>query len=482
MRKGILGSLAALAAGAGMAWGQSGSLPTAPAGKSFVGGPEIVPVMGNTPAPIIPPSIPVGGGPGGFIPQAGPMYPPPANFSGIDPSSLPQVPSSAFLSPEAPHFWWGAEYLLYFVKSQPTRYPYVTTSSFQSAGRLNNPTTSILFTDSDVPYNISNGFRVNAGYFYDADRRTGFQLEGFVLQEKTKSFATASDAAGSPVLARPFINANTGLQSSIVIATPNGPGTGPIGQVGSISVDTSNQTYSPEGNFVLNLYRSCPEAGWGATVNMLLGLRYIQLEETLTIQSNSTFMNGTTLPPAFGTFPGVVGPFPSLVIIDNFRTLNQFYGGQIGFQSEFRNRRWSLLGNFKLGLGNMHSRVDIDGTTTAIRGLPNPSVMGSVRGGILANGQNIGREHNDRFAVVPEFGLTAGYSLTSRLTFTVGYNFLYLTNVIRPGEIVDPRVFPGLIPASNSFGQVAGVVPRNDNNRESDYFVQGASVGFLFRY
>jgi hypothetical protein len=478
MRKGILGSLAAVAAGAGMAWGQTGPLPTSPSGKSFVGGEQIIPVLGgnNTPGPIIPPSLPVGGGEGGMIPQAGPIYPPPANFSGIDPDSLPQVPFHGFSTPEAPHFWFGADYLLWVSKSQPLRYPLVTTSNAASQGRLNNPTTTTLFTDSDISYNFSNGFRVNGGFFWDVDRRTGFELGGFLLQEKTKSFFVNSDSIGVPVIARPFFDVTTRTQSSIPIALP--------GQFsGQLGIETSTQTYSIEGNYLLNLYRSCPGGLWGVNLNFLAGLRYIQLEEILVVQSQSVLLPGAALPAAFSVLPGQFGGLgnASFSIVDNFRALNQFYGGQLGLQSEFRKGRWSLSGNYKVALGNMHSRVDVEGVTSATRGRLNPTT-GSLRGGVLANAQNIGREHNDRFAVVPELNLVAGYNLTSHLTFTMGYNFLYLTNVIRPGEIAESRLNPGVIPASPSFGNAAGVLPRFNNLRETDFFVQGVSFGFLVRY
>ena len=483
MRKGILGSLAALAAGAGMAWGQSAStLPStsAKSGKAFVGGGEVVPVNGTVfpqPGPIIPPALPVPGGEGGVVPYAGPVYPPPANFQDLDPNSLPQIHGSLQgpLS-EAPLFWMNTDYLLYFVKSQPSRYPLVTTSNINSAGRLNNPTTTSLFAESAISYNITNGFRLTTGFFKDADRRSGFEFSGFLLQDKTKAFQAASDQAGSPVLARPFVNGDTGQQSSLVIASPN------VG-AGSITVATTTSNLGGEGNYVLNLFRSCPEASHAFSLNMLFGLRYLQLQENLSISSVTNILPGGVLPAAFGTFPAVFGGLgsPTLFISDNFRTLNSFYAGQLGLQSELRRGRWVFGGNYKLAFGDMHSRVDITGVTTATRGTFNP-ITGSIRGGLLANAQNEGRENNDRFALAPEINLNAGFQLTSHLLMTMGYNFLYMTNVVRPGEIVPAKVIPGLIPADPTFGATTGVLPRLNNFRESDFFLQGLNFGFTFRY
>jgi hypothetical protein len=478
MRKGFLGSIAALAAGAGLAWGQSASqLPNgSPTGQAHVGGSSLMPVSGNTPPPIIPPSFPLASGNGGAIPTGGPVYPPPAHFAGVDPSNLPEVPLNEG-GPEAPLFWMNADYLLYFVKSQPSRYPLVTTSNIASGGVLNQPTTTVLFGGSDISYNITNGFRVNGGYFRDSARRFGFEVGGFLMQEKTKTFTALSDAAGSPVLARPFVNVNTNAQSSLIITTPGV-------MSGGITVETTNQTWGGEGNFVLNLYRGCPGDSWNVSVNGIAGFRYVELEETLTISSSTNLLPGATFPAAFGVFPGILGPLgnqANLNITDNFRTLNQFYGGQLGLVSEIRTGKWSLLGTYKVAVGDVHTRVDVEGTTALGRG-QNNLVVGGVRGGLLANAQNVGRDLNDRFGVIPELNMALGYHITPCLTFTVGYNFLYMTNVVRPGEILEPRTQPGLIPASGNFGTVLGVLPRFDNFRESDYFLQGVSFGLSYRY
>src|SRR5688500_13272071 len=84
MRHGFLGSIAALAVGAGLAWGQGGGMP----GMPYPGSgnpsarPELLPVVGGSPvlAPgsTVPPSQGVG--------TDGPGYPPPAPFGLNDPS------------------------------------------------------------------------------------------------------------------------------------------------------------------------------------------------------------------------------------------------------------------------------------------------------------------------------------------------------------------------------------------------------------
>ena len=59
-------------------------------------------------------------------------------------------------------------------------------------------------------------------------------------------------------------------------------------------------------------------------------------------------------------------------------------------------------------------------------------------GGLLAlPGANIGRYTQSKFAVVPEAGVKIGYHLTPNLRLAVGYNFLYLSSVLRPGDQID---------------------------------------------
>ena len=63
---------------------------------------------------------------------------------------------------------------------------------------------------------------------------------------------------------------------------------------------------------------------------------------------------------------------------------------------------------------------------------PNGNATAFVRQG------NLGRYTTNRFIVVPEVGIEAGLYVTSHIRLAVGYNFLYMTDVARPGRQVDP--------------------------------------------
>src|SRR5262245_52194702 len=103
-----------------------------------------------------------------------------------------------------------------------------------------------------------------------------------------------------------------------------------------------------------------------------------------------------------------------------------------------------------------------------------------VPGGLLAvQGANTGRFEQTRFAVVPEIGVNLGYQLTTRMKVFVGYNFLYLSSAVRPGEVIDPRIDAARVP--NLLPPTAGAVPVAlrplPQLSTSGYYIQGINFG-----
>lgn len=413
MRKGLLGSVAALAAGAGAAWGQPPVAPVPPTGLPVVAPgapvgpppPVSAPVFGGLPshaipgnagfppAPAIlppgnfgPPGDPLGLGPvGGFGPPPGPMYPMPGPSGAQSyqpPPPLPNVrgedgrggPDIGYGS--APRLWFEGEYLLWFTKGQPINYPLVTTSAPTDAGVLGAASTLILSGQrSDLGYNAINGFRLSSGFFGDADRRFGFQMTGFLTERRAnvQEFGSLKNLSGIPTIARPFIDV-AGLQSTLVLSGPNfGPAT--------VRVSTTNQTWGVEPVGVWNIYRAEPGTRANWSLDFLAGYRFIQLKEELTIHSQTaldnqiglpTFVNnppfgiitqtGVTIIPAFTSFGGVNVGGPALIDIrDNFRATNQFNGFVVGLKSEARYGMITTSAFGKIAIGSMHERVEISG-------------------------------------------------------------------------------------------------------------------------
>ena len=119
----------------------------------------------------------------------------------------------------------------------------------------------------------------------------------------------------------------------------------------------------------------------------------------------------------------------------------------------------------------MHQIVLIDGVTSS-------TASGTQRGGLLALPTNIGRYSRDSFAIVPELGLKVGYNFTDRLRGFVGYDVLYASNVVRPGDQVDTFVNSSFLPPGPGVG---APLPRFQF-RQTDFWAQGVSFGLEWRY
>jgi hypothetical protein len=151
-------------------------------------------------------------------------------------------------------------------------------------------------------------------------------------------------------------------------------------------------------------------------------------------------------------------------VIDQFRTRNQFNGGQIGTEFQYLWGRWSVSGAAKVAFGDTHEVITIDGASNVFP-VNGPPVRFS--GGNYATLQ-AGRYWQDRFAVAPEALLNVGYQFTSWCRGQVGYDFIYLSNVARPGNQID-----------NTYnGTTHPGVPLTS----SSYWGQGINLGLQFSF
>jgi hypothetical protein len=162
------------------------------------------------------------------------------------------------------------------------------------------------------------------------------------------------------------------------------------------------------------------------------------------------------------------------VVTDRFAVRNQFYGGQIGAEGRWLRDRFTLDGRAKLALGVTDQQLEITGNQTLRRN----GVTRTYVGGLYALGSNIGRFSQSRFAVVPEVGISAGYYVTDRVRLSVGYNLLYWSSVIRPGQQIDRNLNGNLIPNFD----LAGIPPSQAARpavlfKTTDYWAQGITFG-----
>jgi hypothetical protein len=560
MRKRLLGSIAALAAGAGAAWGQppvepgAPALPpslTAPLGPSPaspasaapqppLGGPPAFggfpgnAIPGNAgfpPPPTImppgnygPPSDPLGLGPvGGFGPPPSPMYPMPGPPGMQSWQPLPPDLAGArgygndgdgsghgdggLNYGNAPHWWFSGEYLLWFTNGQPVRYPLLTTGAPTEGGVVGAASTSVLVSNRDLGYNAFSGFRLTGGFFGDADRRFGFQLTGLYTERAAnrQNFgALGPQSAGLPVLARPFIDATTGSESSVALSGPN------FGAARAF-VGTWSQTWSIEPEGVWNIYRSQPGTRSPWSLDFLAGYRFIQVREELRIQ-NWMQLDPQIPLPVFVRGPGgvirqqigpattgiggaLVGGPAYVTLTDKFRVTNQINGLLLGLRAEGRYGMVTLDGYAKVAIGAVHERIEINGsgafydpTGRSGNALGSGGLKlgvgggaGTVLGGVLANSGNIGTYNRDRFTAVPEAGFNVGIAITNGLTFYTGVSALYFPNIVRPGNLINPVVSSAAIPFSANYGNGAAAGPLLQI-RETSNWLGGLNFGLRLRY
>src|SRR5262249_52427039 len=77
-----------------------------------------------------------------------------------------------------------------------------------------------------------------------------------------------------------------------------------------------------------------------------------------------------------------------------------------------------------------------------------------------------------------------GIRMTPWASFIVGYSFLYVSSVARPGDQIDPVINPNTSPAiGGNFSGIPSSPPHPALNiRDTDFWAQGLTFALEFRY
>ena len=67
------------------------------------------------------------------------------------------------------------------------------------------------------------------------------------------------------------------------------------------------------------------------------------------------------------------------------------------------------------------------------------------------------------------------------MSFRLGYTFLYLSNVLRPGNQISRVASPTLVPTDASYGMGGPNLPGNQFHMSS-YWAQGVNFGTEYRF
>jgi hypothetical protein len=364
--------------------------------------------------------------------------------------------------------WGGVDYLMWWVKDGPNPVPLVTVNNgsalggpLNTIGAIGEPGTIIAFGGRGIDFGTANGLRLTLGTWLDDDGCVGVEVSGFALERRNVLFNTSSVGGNFPTVAIPF-NATD----------PFGPG----GQVGETSLNNGGAPSTIVANSSMNLYGfelNGIAKAWCSDrlrANVLVGFRFMELAETLNL-TDSFYDNA------------IVGTAGTLQVQDGFSTHNDFYGVQFGGKVGYEGENVAADVGFKLGFGDMNERLDIFGSTTVTNGafgLP----TGRTVGGVFAQGSNIGSYNRDRFAVVPEFNFDVAWKITPNVRAKFGYDILYLSDVMRPGEQINRNVNINQNNVISPVGGAAGVGSPQPfaSLHSTDFFAHGINFGFEFRW
>ena len=82
--------------------------------------------------------------------------------------------------------------------------------------------------------------------------------------------------------------------------------------------------------------------------------------------------------------------------------------------------------------------------------------------------------------MAPEFQLKLGYDLTPQIRFTLGYDFLYLSDAVRPGDQIDRNLPKGQIFAQG--GPAISTTYPARRFQTTDFYAQGLTAGVSLRF
>jgi hypothetical protein len=351
---------------------------------------------------------------------------------------------------------------LWLTKSSPVPTPLVTVGDNIGFGRLGAPGTQVIYGGRSESLGGFSGLRLSGGVWLDREQQTAFEASGFLLERRTQIFSARSDAAGNPVFATPILDATVNGEGAYITSFPGFA-------AGLTAVHNSSRLFGYEFNLAFNVRRTN-----AVRADFLIGYRNLQLEERL-----EAFQRFTILGPGFQFAGAPAAPGDVMSSFDRFGTRNQFNGGQVGGRVDWTDGLFTVGVTAKVGLGATHQIADIDGGSLLIK----PTLAQTVApGGIFALPSNIGGYSRDVFTVVPEVGINLGLRFTERLSGYVGYNFLYIGNVARPGNQIDRAVNVNNVPTDNLFGTPGGPARPAFNFQGSDYWAHGINIGLNFQY
>jgi hypothetical protein len=332
-----------------------------------------------------------------------------------------------------PGFWVGGEYLIWRLNG--TALPPLVTQSPSStpideAGRLDDPSTTIIGGNNIVGGDWRTGYRLFAGVWLDECHTWALAGDYFSLGSDDYDFL--SSPSSSTIVTRPFFNSETGEQDAELVSVPNELD-------GTARVNAGDNFQGAGLTLQRCLYSCCDPCGCGpsTSIGVLGGYRYYEYGSGLGVTEDLLVLPGTTQPLVPGT---------TFLVQDSFIARNQFNGGEIGLQGRqiFGNFWWD--GTAKLAIGTNRRTVKVNGRTIVT--VPNGGTSEELGGLLTSEVTNIGEYTDNSTVVIPDFRLGVGAMVSNHISVRAGYRVIIWADVARaadhlpPGLAVDPRNLP----------------------------------------
>ncbi|MEX2187103.1 MAG: BBP7 family outer membrane beta-barrel protein [Pirellulales bacterium] len=324
------------------------------------------------------------------------------------------------------------------------------------------PAATVLFGNEQIDDGQRNGGEVKIGYWLVDGQFMAIEGDYWALANEATRFSASESFQNDPsasILARPFFNLTTMQQDAAVLAFPNfvRPGA-TVDLDGTVDIESQSAMQSAGLTFRHILWGDFERE---MRLDLFGGYRFMQVDESLLIHDSFFDPGG-----------GLIGP-TLRESTDIFDVRNDFHGGEVGMSLEMFRNRWAFEVMAKVGLGNNHQVVTIDGNTQI-------SSLGTTAiepGGLLALPTNIGRYTRDTFMAIPEGSVTARYSLRENLELGVGFRILYLDDVARPGQQIDTTINETQIG-----GTLVGEARPTHVFRSTDMLLRGIDVSLEYRW
>lgn len=356
-----------------------------------------------------------------FLFTAGGVHAQPARLLSAEPApawtdtATPPAPSAVNIPTESrpfpmvgPRFWATGDYLLAWytpIRTPPLIQAVPAALASQSSG---NGAVTLFPENNRLNFGAFNGVRASVGANFD---KFGVEFGGFVLERQGENASFFNN--GNPVaLGRGYISAGSGLPIVLFSSLP--------GQYsGGVSASAQSRLWGLDGNIRRAWYTFLFD-----TTDILVGFKYLDLHESLSIYSPAVFPDG-----------GVVA------LNDSVRTSNRFYGGYVGINSRLGNDRgFGLELTSKSGVGGVAQRAELVGSNSFV---PAGGAADVESGGLYARGLNAGTFTRSKIAYTQDLELKLTYNFNPWFQISFGYSFMYMSSAIRPGGAIDAVVNDG---------------------------------------